>query len=206
MLCLLSQEHCGTSYSHLRLQGTAAGGVIGYIFPYMWDSCCVTEKMLLPSHPILSTGNNWCISSDNPQHCMSEAHCSNAVEHLCSFDATQWAVWYHLLGYYWWVFGESEEEWRKRWQTNLACGLFRSRAMSIFSESWSSFDCVLVLWVHWGLGLKSPVRRQPAWIWPPPNAEPCWSRTLWGVWTRSFLLNTKHIWSSLHSSVPVDVC
>lgn len=181
LLCLLSQEHCGTWCSHLCLQGTAAAGVIGYIFPYVWDSSCVTEKMLLPSHPIPSTGNNWYISSDNPQYCMSEAHCSSAVEniqHLCSFEATQRAAWYHLLGCYWWVFGVLEEGWRKHWQTNLARGPFRSRAMSIFSER-----RLKLLWLC--TGSVSPLRVRPqrssqktAWIRPPPDAEPYCARTL----------------------------
>lgn len=44
------------------------------------------------------------------------------------------------------------------------------------------------------------VRRKSAQIWPLPF-EPYWTTAFTGVWTSSCLLNTKHIWFSLHSFV-----
>lgn len=59
-------------------------------------------------------------------------------------------------------------------------------------------DCQL----YWR-GLNQ-LRRNSVQTWPLPDVVPYWTSTFTGVWTRNCLLNTKHIWSSIHSSVLAD--
>lgn len=57
---------------------------------------------------------------------------------------------------------------------------------------------------HEGLWLSAVLERvessqeelSPAWLLP--HVEPFWISRFTGVWTRNCLLNTKHIWSSVH--------
>lgn len=61
------------------------------------------------------------------------------------------------------------------------------------------------LWLSAVLESVESSQRKSAQILPLPDVEPDWTRTLTGVWTRSFLLNMKHIWSSVHPFVLADM-
>lgn len=57
----------------------------------------------------------------------------------------------------------------------------------------------------WLSAILERVERNSVQAWLLPDVEPFWTSRFTGVWTRNCLLNTKHIWSSVHSFVLADI-